>query len=292
MLSASKAIEVPGRSFFWVGFVAIVMMGSMSRAQDLLPMMPRVEDYTLMSWAEGFPGHTPSASWRRLVQTGTYAFVLNTRTMEVPHFGEVDDLGGYAAAVLNRDRVWDVLPKGELALRMTVDGKVYRCVAGGTWSRHGGPRLVESGRFFQRADVTDLAFESDGGSRLNVEARFETAAWSDRLALILAARPGVKPIAAGTASFGRVRGGFGLDGTNHLEIPHAPELDPERFTVELWAFVPADYQASERASPWLVCKNREGTDEHRWRKRQRRHAGRFDERKSEDRCLESSGDEL
>lgn len=208
--------------------------------------MQRTEDQTQMWWAEGFPGHTPAAPWLRVVQTGTYAMALNTETLRIPHFGAV---GG-----LTDD--WRALPAAELALTMTVDGKVYRCMTGGKWSRYTGPRLIESGRFFQRGDVTDLEFKAEDGTRLNVEARFETAAWADRLAMTLAARPGERSIAVGEASFGRVRGGFGLDGSNHLEIPHRPELDPEKFTLELWAFVPPDYQASERVAPWLVCKNR------------------------------------
>ena len=48
------------------------------------------------------------------------------------------------------------------------------------------------GRFMQIADVTDLVFTSDEGADSNVEARLETVAWPDRLALVLAARPGVK----------------------------------------------------------------------------------------------------
>jgi hypothetical protein len=51
--------------------------------------------------------------------------------------------------------------------------------------------LIESGCFFQRADVTDLEVTADDGAGLSVEARFETAAWSDRLSLILAARLGL-----------------------------------------------------------------------------------------------------
>lgn len=142
-----------------------------------------------MWWAEGFPSRTPSAPWLRVIQTGSFAMALNTGTLKVEHFGAVTDRGGYDAAVLGDNRVWRDLPPADLALRITVDGKVYRCRAGGKWSRWAGPRLVESGRFFQRADVTGLEFISDDGQNLDVEARFETAAWADRLALILAASP-------------------------------------------------------------------------------------------------------
>lgn len=219
-------------------------------------LMPRPMDYTSMWWTEGFPGTIDGAPWLRCVQTGYYAMVVDTETMRIPHFGPVTPGTSYAMCDRGDPRAWASLPPAELTLAITADGKTYRCTEGGKWSRFTGPRLIESGRFLQRADVTDLVFRSESGERLNVEARFETAAWADRLGLILAARPGIEPIVAGEASFGKIGGGFGLDGTNHLEIPHAPDLDPEGFTFELWAFVPPDHQASKRASPWLFCKNR------------------------------------
>jgi hypothetical protein len=223
---------------------------------DLSAFMPRVEDYTHMWWAEGFPAHTPAASWRRVVQTGSYAFTLDTDTLRIAHFGPVSQDVGYQAAARADHRAWQDLPAAELGLSIVVDGKSYRGTAGGEWTQFTGPRLIESGRLLQRADVTDLVFTADDGTRLNVEARFETVAWPDRLALVLAARPRPLPIPAGEPCFGRVGGGFGLDGSNHLEIPHGAELDPEQFTLELWAFVPADYWSATQAFPWLVCKNR------------------------------------
>ncbi len=226
-----------------IAFIALVVSTGLS-AVEPLPLMPRVEDQTQLWWAEGFPGTIPTAPWLRVVQTGSYAMVLNTETLSIPHLGGVSGL----------QDDWHELPAAELALSMTVDGTRYRCTASGKWSRFTGPRLIESGCFFQRADVTNMEFKADDGSRLNVDARFETAAWSDRLGLILAARPGVIPITAGESAFGRVGGGFGLDGTNHLEVPENASLDAEQFTMELWVFVPADYQAGLHA-PWLVCKS-------------------------------------
>lgn len=210
---------------------------------DPRALMPQAADHTQMWWADGFPGHTPAAPWRRVIQTGRYTLALDTDTMRIPHYG----------LVACGD--WRQLPPADLALSLAIDGKTYRCTAGGKWTALTGPRLVESGRWLQRADVTDLAFTADDGTRLNVDARFETVAWPDRLALILAAKPGLLPIQPGEASFGRVGGGFGLDGSNHLEVAHSPELEPEQFTLELWAFVPADHQPSKQTHPWLVCKN-------------------------------------
>jgi len=220
-----------------------------------LALMPRVGDYTLMFWAEGFPAHTPAAPWRRIIRTGSYALALDTDTLMIPHFGAMPAGPDYATTARTDDRAWAALPPADLSLAIVANGKRYENVGGGKWSQFGGPRLIDSGRFVQRADVTDLVFAGEDGTILNAETRFETVAWPDRLALILAAKPGALPFPAGEACFGRVGGGFGLDGTNHLEIPHRDDLEQEKFTLELWAFVPTDHQASEKTFPWLVCKN-------------------------------------
>jgi hypothetical protein len=162
-------------------------------ALDPAAFMPRVEDYTHMWWAEGFPAHTSGAPWRRVVQTGSYALAFDTDTLRIPHFGPVSGAVCYQTAARADNRAWQDLPPAELMLSIQVDGRIYRGTAGGEWTQFTGPRLIESGRLLQRADVTDLVFTADDGTRLNVEARFETVAWPDRLALVLAARPGVGP---------------------------------------------------------------------------------------------------
>ncbi len=238
-------------------FVFLAVSGPAAAADPVEPLtlMPRVGDYTLMYWADGFPSHTPTAPWRRVIRTGSYAFVLDTETLTIPHFGPIPSGPDYGTSARSEDRTWESLPPATLSLTVMANGKRYTNIGGAKWSQFGGPRLVDSGRFVQRADVTDLVFAADDGRKLNVEARFETVAWPDRLALILAARPGALPFPAGEPCFGRVGGGFGLDGSNHLEIPHQTELEPEKFTLELWAFVPVDHRASEKTFPWLVCKN-------------------------------------
>ncbi|MEP4078344.1 LamG domain-containing protein [Haloferula sp.] len=224
-------------------------------------LMPRGEDFTSMWWAEGFPGVVKEAPWVRCIQTGNYAMAMNTETMQITHLGPVSTGADYVSFGTDHEATWGKPSPSDLRLSISANGKTFRCTEGGKWSRFTGPRLVEAGRYFQRADITDLTFTSDDGEKLNAEARFETAAWSDRLGFILAARPGESAITPGPSSFGKVGGGFGLDGKNSFDIPHSPAIDSEVFTLEFWAFVPANHTTSKHGSPWLVCKNRnEGSD--------------------------------
>ena len=156
---------------------------------ELRSLMPCWSDYTHMWWAEGFPGRVPGAPWRRVVQTGRYAFAFDTVTLRIPHFGPVPAGLDYLAATRSDNSAWQSLPPAELQLTIRAEGQTYRATAGGTWTQFTGPRVVESGRWLQRADVTDLVFTAGDGTALPVESRFETVAWPDRLALILAARP-------------------------------------------------------------------------------------------------------
>ncbi len=229
--------------------LALSLMSNLSvdaeSGEDISPFMPRAEDVTSMWWRDGFPGILPDAPWHRIIRTGNFGFVFDTPSLTIPHFGPL-------AAEADTEALFE-LPSADLALKITVDGKVYDGVNGGEWTRFTGPRLIESGRFFQRGDITDLVFKAEDGAVLNAEMRLETAAWTDRLALVLTGHPGVKPIAAGEESFGRVRGGFGLDGENAFVIPEDPALSTAAFTIEFWAFIPTDFQAG-RNSPWLLCR--------------------------------------
>ena len=210
--------------------------------------VPAAGDYTYQWWAEGWRGRRV-----RFTRTGQYGFALDVEKMTVPHWGPLLPGGGYRQPAAEAEAAVRALPPAELELALTVGGTKYRCVAGGPATAHGGPRLIESGRFVQRADVTDLVFADEQGRRLAVEARCETVAWPDRLALLLEAMPQLAAPRAGD-SFGRAGGGWSFDGTNHLETPHAPELDPEQLTLALWVYVPALPPAT-RYNPWIIGKN-------------------------------------
>ncbi len=211
---------------------------------QIAKLMPRATDQSSIWWAEGFPGVVEGAAWHRVIETGHYAMVLDTETLAIPHFGALNE------------RDWRALPSADLLLEISVNGKSYTCEGSEGWSQHGGPRLVEAGTFFQRADVTDLIFRSKEGESLGVEARFETAAWPDRLGLIFEAGPGVVSILKGEESFGKVGGGFGLDGTNMLLTQKLRQINPNSLTWSFWAYVPEDYDSATKAIPWLMTDGR------------------------------------
>ena len=237
--------------------VAGLIMPAPGTPCALSDLIPQTGDFTSMWWAEGFPGVIPTAPWKRCVQTGSYAMEQDAVSLQFTHLGPL--LAGSRPMKFGESEA--LLPhtpsSAKLELVLTANGKIYHCTKGGPWTRFTGPRLIESGLFMQRADVTDLEFVSaDGAAPLDVEARFETAAWPDRLGLIFAARPGKESIKAGEESFGKTGGGFGLTGSNDLIVPHDSSLDPVRFTLELWVFVPLDRQNPNRGASWLACKNR------------------------------------
>ena len=234
------------RTLFLIGIFIFRMMTSTSPAQsgqdELLKFMPKPKDHTSLWWKDGFPGTAPDAPWRRIKRTGRYWFMLDTDSMKIPRIGSID-------GPVNET------PGADLALTVRVDGKNYICRKSREWSRFTGPRLIESGRFLQRTDVTDLILTSDDGTPLNAETRFESAAWPDQLGLSFFARPGYLPLTTGERSFGRVNGGFGLDENTRFEIPADQCRAPGNFTLAFWVFPPNDFKAGKH-DPWLVSKNR------------------------------------
>jgi len=204
--------------------------------------LPLPNDFTETWWRDGFPNIVNDADWRRIIRTGYYWCVFDTDTLQPVRLGPASEsLGELSGA--------------KLALTATVDGKVYRCTGSSPWSRFEGPRLIESGRFLQRSDVRGLVFTSADGVVLNGESRLEVIAWPDQLGFALFVRPGLQSIVGGDMSFGRVGGGFGLDGSNHFEISDAECAIPARFTLSFWVYMPTDYRAGKH-TPWMLCKNR------------------------------------
>ncbi len=101
--------------------------------------------------------------------------------------------------------------------------------------------------------MTGLVFESPDGQTLRGESRFETCAWPDHLALLLEAYPALQPISPAD-TFGRLGGGYGFDGSNHLDFLLTADESPTEFTLACWVYMPPDFRATQLES-WLVCVN-------------------------------------
>ena len=232
----------------WIGgilpiFVGILVPASVL-ASDWRSALASTRGETEIWWRDGFPGLVEDSPWHQCLLTGEFGMVFDMEALSILHLG-----------ALAPERDLFQLPPADLSLRLQVDEKVYEAIAGGPWTKHGGPRLVESGRYFQRADVTDLVFKAEDGSLLNVESRLEFSAWDDRLNWRLFAQPGNAPIPPGEEAFGKQGGGYGLTGSNHFELGAEEVPDSPEFTYSFWVFVPEDYQAT-KISPWLFCRNR------------------------------------
>ena len=233
-------------SFSLSAIITYSAVASLSQAQlQVTDIVPNEASLVDMWWKDGFPTIATDAPWHRCIQGSDFGFVLDTEKLTVPHMGKLP---------LNADTTkLDALPPAELELSITANGTKYTCKNGSVYDRHSGPRLIESGYFFQRGDITGLEFFSDDGTQLYTEARLETAAWSDSLSLNFIARPSLKPIPTGESSFGKVNGGFGVNGSHILSI--SPKQHLSKFTVEFWVFIPKDYSSSAIASIFSKNKN-------------------------------------
>ncbi len=191
MMKRCFAGESTGIVAFTISVALLFVFAPSVSAQhrQVADFMPQSEDYTSMWWVDGFPGTIDQASWRRCIQTGHYAFVLDTQTLAIDHLGPISTGTDYATSDRVDDSVWNSLPPAKLSLSIRLGDKVYRYSGGGKWSRFAGPRLIAAGRFVQRADITGLTFADNDGNQLDAEARLETIAWANRLTLILAIRP-------------------------------------------------------------------------------------------------------
>ena len=176
-------------------------------AVELSQVMPLEKDYVSMWWRDGFSKHGSSGRHHRWIQSGSYAFVLDTDELIVPFWGLVTK--GVSESELNTDRnpVQPGKSPADLKLKVRVDGKDYFATQGGEVRKHGGPRLIESGRFLQRADVTDLVFQAKDETILNADARFETVAWPDQVNLRLFLRPSLRSGLGGKEQSSQFRGG-------------------------------------------------------------------------------------
>jgi len=146
------------------------------------------QDYTFMWWADGWRGR--AVEWNKTlhIQTDTYAAAIDVEGPRLPHLGLLTAAKPYAQAATDSNEVVRALPPADLGLSIEVDGIRYHC-AGSASARDDEAnfpiRIIESGRYVQRADILHVAFKRDNGAALAAEGRLELVATPHRLHLIL-----------------------------------------------------------------------------------------------------------
>lgn len=198
------------RPSFVVALAAATFALAAARDAAIAEALPGLGDHTALSWREGPPygthaaptdlpdaGYSSDRRFLRLV-TGHFAADFDTEKIALIGFSRRAAPIGETAAV-RETLAAAPLPPAQLHLEIRVGEITYRCVGRAPLAQNarGLPtvpldfpvRLIESGRFFQKFTLHDLEFRAAGGQRLPADTRLEVAAWPDRLALVLVARP-------------------------------------------------------------------------------------------------------
>jgi hypothetical protein len=151
-------------------------------------LMPQMCDYTFMWWAYGWRGRSPRGEKVLAIQTGRYGLAIDVEKASLLHLGAIEMPLPYSQAASSDNAAVFGLGNAELVLEAQVGQERYRCVRA-TVDQHdaaGFPvRLIESGRYVQRADIDQLQFENEKHERLGRDGRLEIVAWPDRVTFLL-----------------------------------------------------------------------------------------------------------
>ena len=162
-------------------FISSLRGGQEVRAVKPSDCMPAVTDYAYMWWANGWRSPAKVLAF----QTGHYGMAIDVRKVQVLHLGAIaKPLPAEQAVVQGNEAIFS-LPPRPVGLEVIVDGTSYTC----TGSEAPASRLIDSGRFLQRADIEQLVFQDAAGRRLPAAGRLEIVAWPDRLCLLLEITP-------------------------------------------------------------------------------------------------------
>ncbi len=167
-------------------------LNSLSPAQT----MPDYKDYTFMWWAHGFNPDSVADDEIVCFQTGRFGMALNPKKVEILNLGLIADAKPAPAAVSADNDVIFSLPKAALKLVVYAGDKKYTCIGSSPTKEQvyiGNAsacyRIINSGRFVQRADIVGLVFEDENNNRLNAQCRLEITVWPSRLFLFLEVIP-------------------------------------------------------------------------------------------------------
>ncbi len=189
------------------------------------------------------------------IETGSYGLMLDVDNLATPRFGILSDRLTYEEVLQTDDRRLRDLPSTELEVAVAVNGSTYRaktCKAGVSEEegRLKSARMWESGRLVQHYDFQELVFKNDAGQSLACMGSLDLVAWPDNLTFTARVMPDYAY--EDGPSDGVIGNGLCVKETP-VDIPHRPELDTERFTLECWFLLPEKIRHNRYG--WLLCKN-------------------------------------
>jgi hypothetical protein len=189
-------------------FLAVLLLASLAglpaaEATDArVALMPRLEDYTLLWWADGPPhflgSQAPPDTGTLCLQSGMWGLALDAKNVRVLRAGQWAAPMSCEQAVQPGRAALAELPAVAWDCAVVVGGRRFTCVGHmEAKDEFFQPvRFVESGRFFQRVVIEGLKFADGSGQEFSCAAHLEISAWPDRLALRLEMEP--KELPAGS----------------------------------------------------------------------------------------------
>jgi hypothetical protein len=126
------------------------------------------------------------------VQTNHYGAAIDVERPGILHVGRIADPKPYAVAVAESNTVVEGLAGADLRLSVTVGGTAYVCESAADKQADEANfpiRIIESGRYVQRADILNLRFVNEAEEPLAGVGRLELVATARQLHVILELTP-------------------------------------------------------------------------------------------------------
>jgi hypothetical protein len=167
------------------GFLAIFVIGLIAypcHGEDVRrSVLANASDYSYMWWANGLRDQTKAFN----IQTSRYAMSFDYGKMKLTHVTPLANGPAMSKSLVMSNREFFGTSNISMECMLHADGRQFRLAA----PKRMNPadcQLIESGRFFQRRHMTDLAWD---GRAPKTKSRMEIAAWPDRLLLLLRVTP-------------------------------------------------------------------------------------------------------
>ncbi|MCC6143906.1 MAG: hypothetical protein IT368_08870 [Candidatus Hydrogenedentes bacterium] len=183
------------------------------------------EDYSFLWWADGWRGR--AATWEKVIhmQTNAWGAAIDVEKPGILHLGAIPSGTDYAGAASASNGLIQALPGAELRVEVRAGEQTYSCTAaaGKQADEANFPvRIIESGRWVQRADILNLQFASEGGDTLEAAGRLEMVATPQRLRLLLEVTP-ESALEDVVLTLAMDQGATGASGTRHFDTLAAGE---------------------------------------------------------------------